>query len=133
MTLDMNSPVIPTHGAQEGTRFWKRRAISMRSVFEPIVFFKAGLRICSNALWADHRTMCDATMATSNIRAPWDKPRRAVAKVEWHPSELFPRVDSAAKAKNLAQVGHQVPKPRDIFQKGLLSAHSSGKKIKRHF
>ena len=24
--------------------------------------------------------------------ASWDKPRRAVAKVEWHPGELFPRV-----------------------------------------
>jgi len=24
--------------------------------------------------------------------ASWDKPRRVVAKVEWHPDELFPRV-----------------------------------------
>jgi hypothetical protein len=24
--------------------------------------------------------------------ASWDKPRRVIAKVEWHPSELFPRV-----------------------------------------
>jgi hypothetical protein len=24
--------------------------------------------------------------------ASWDKPRRIIAKVEWHPSELFPRV-----------------------------------------
>ena len=21
--------------------------------------------------------------------APWDKPRRAIAKIEWHPGELF--------------------------------------------
>jgi len=25
-------------------------------------------------------------------RIPWEKPRRAVAKVEWHPGELFPRL-----------------------------------------
>ena len=24
--------------------------------------------------------------------ATWDKPRRVVAKVEWHPGELYPRV-----------------------------------------
>jgi hypothetical protein len=24
--------------------------------------------------------------------ASWDRPRRAVAKVEWHPGELYPRV-----------------------------------------
>ena len=24
--------------------------------------------------------------------ASWTKPRRAIAKVEWHPGELFPRV-----------------------------------------
>jgi len=24
--------------------------------------------------------------------ASWDKPRRVIAKVEWHPAELFPRV-----------------------------------------
>jgi hypothetical protein len=22
----------------------------------------------------------------------WDKPRRVIAKIEWHPGELFPRV-----------------------------------------
>ena len=27
--------------------------------------------------------------------ASWDKPRRVVAKVEWHPGELFPRVGFA--------------------------------------
>jgi len=26
--------------------------------------------------------------------ASWDKPRRVVAKVKWHPGELFPRVGS---------------------------------------
>lgn len=24
--------------------------------------------------------------------ASWDKPRRVIAKIEWHPGELFPRV-----------------------------------------
>ena len=24
--------------------------------------------------------------------ASWDKPRRVIAKVEWHPGELFPRI-----------------------------------------
>ena len=24
--------------------------------------------------------------------ASWDKPRRVIAKIEWHPGELFPKV-----------------------------------------
>ena len=27
-----------------------------------------------------------------NVRHSWDKPRRVVAKADWHPGELFPRV-----------------------------------------
>jgi hypothetical protein len=40
--------------------------------------------------------------------ASWDRPRRVVAKVEWHQGELFPRVgfivtDMSAKAKNVVR------------------------------
>ena len=35
---------------------------------------------------------CDAPTQISPIRRSWTKPRRVVAKVEWHPSELCPRV-----------------------------------------
>ena len=34
----------------------------------------------------------DALMDLSGRAASWDKPRRVVAKVEWHRGELFPRV-----------------------------------------
>ena len=37
--------------------------------------------------------MCDATTPASRYQAgSWTKPRRVVAKVEWHPGELYPRV-----------------------------------------
>jgi len=40
--------------------------------------------------------------------ASWDKPRRVIAKVEWHQGELFPRVgfivtNMSAKAKNIVR------------------------------
>ncbi len=40
--------------------------------------------------------------------ASWDKPRRVIAKVEWHMGELFPRVgfivtNMSAKAKNVVR------------------------------
>jgi Transposase DDE domain group 1 len=41
----------------------------------------------------DHHLRCAATMPASLSIRSWSKPRRAVAKVEWHPSELCPRVD----------------------------------------
>jgi hypothetical protein len=36
----------------------------------------------------------------------WKKPRRAVAKVEWHPGELYPRVDFIVT--NLARSAERV-------------------------
>ena len=59
---------LPPSPSQTSTRCSKRRAISMPSGSAPIVFFRAGLRICSSALWAVRPTMCDAPAATSNIR-----------------------------------------------------------------
>ena len=48
---------------------------------------------CSNARSGDHRTRCDAFFACFGYQAQsWNKSRRVVAKVEWHPGELCPRV-----------------------------------------
>jgi hypothetical protein len=39
----------------------------------------------------------------------WSKPRRAVAKVEWHPGELYPRVGFTVT--NLARPSERVQPP----------------------
>src|SRR5262249_52974327 len=41
----------------------------------------------------DLRTMCAGSHANFSYQAgTWTKPRRVIAKVEWHPGELYPRV-----------------------------------------
>jgi hypothetical protein len=58
----------------------------------PIVFFRAGLRICSSARWTPAKRR-EALLRRLRVsggivgQAP-----RVIAKVEWHPGELFPRV-----------------------------------------
>jgi hypothetical protein len=48
---------------------------------------------CSSGLSAARRLMPGAPTRTSPTkRESWTKPRRVVAKVEWHPGELYPRV-----------------------------------------
>jgi hypothetical protein len=51
--------------------------------------------------------MSGASSPTSIIRpASWSKPRRVVAKVEWHPGELYPRVGFIVT--NMARVAENV-------------------------
>ena len=73
--------------------FWKTRASCTRSVCRRTKFFWKASAICSRDPLAVRRTMCGTINAGFSYRAKsWDKARRVVAKVEWHPSELFPRV-----------------------------------------
>ena len=58
----------------------------------PTKFCRAGSAICSRAQSDDLRTLCAGSMPISAIGRTWTKPRRVIAKVEWHPGELYPRV-----------------------------------------
>ena len=53
---------------------------------------KARSDTCSRVPSVDRRLRCAGTTPASPIRRSWKKPRRVVAKVEWHPGELCPRV-----------------------------------------
>ena len=53
----------------------------------------AGSATCSSARSGALRTRSVASTPASRYQAgSWKKPRRVVAKVEWHPGELYPRV-----------------------------------------
>ena len=53
----------------------------------------AGSATCSSARSGDRRIEVRRYYASFSYQAQsWNKPRRVVAKVEWHPGELYPRV-----------------------------------------
>ena len=65
----------------------------MRSDCPPIRSFKRGSHICSSDRLVARRTTCSGFHASFSYQAKsWSKSRRVVAKVEWHPGELYPRV-----------------------------------------
>jgi hypothetical protein len=43
-------------------------------------------------------------------RGTWTKPRRVIAKVEWHPEELYPRVGFIVTNMLQAQYSHDPPR-----------------------
>ena len=68
-------------------------ASNMRSGFPPTASCRSGLATCSRARSGVRRTKCAASTRTSPIRPEaGQNPRRVVAKVEWHPGDLYPRV-----------------------------------------
>src|SRR5271167_4457748 len=72
---------------------WKPSGSSMRSGFRPTGFYRIGSATCSSAQSGDRRTRRVGSMPTSPIRLEaGPKPRRVIAKVEFHPGELVPRV-----------------------------------------
>ena len=74
VVLDKDSSVSPTFGEQEGTAY-------------------NGHFGCRSAPSAGRPRTCAGTMPASVIGpAPETSPRRVVAKIEWHPGELYPRV-----------------------------------------
>ena len=48
--------------------------------------------IYSSARLHDRRTRSGGTTPLTYQAASWTKPRRVIAKVEWHPGELVPRL-----------------------------------------
>ena len=70
-----------------------RSGSSMRSGCRPTASCRTGSATCSSARSGGLRTMCGASTPASRYQAAsWTKPRRVIAKVEWHPGELYPRV-----------------------------------------
>src|SRR5437588_2767221 len=75
------------------TSFWRRSGSNTRSGYRPTRFCRAGSAICSRAQSDDLRTHVRRFHANFSYQAgTWTKPRRVIAKVEWHPGELYPRV-----------------------------------------
>src|SRR5712671_6232197 len=75
------------------TSFLKPRASATRSDCRPTGSCKTGSDTFSSARSDDRRTRYDAITPGFAYRAQsWNKPRHVVAKVEWHPGELYPRV-----------------------------------------
>jgi hypothetical protein len=73
--------------------FLEPSASSMRSISRPTASCKSGSDTCSSALSAARPTMSGDSTRTSPIRPEsWTRPRLVVAKVEWHPGELYPRL-----------------------------------------
>jgi Transposase DDE domain group 1/Rdx family len=72
---------------------WLLRAAHMRSGSPPTVSYKSGLATCSRRPVGRPPSEVRRSYANFTHRAgTWTRPRRVVAKVEWHPGELYPRV-----------------------------------------
>jgi hypothetical protein len=72
---------------------WKRQAISTPSGCPPTPFSKADRSSVDPARGAAFKDQGEAVLRGLPVSgASWDKPRRVIAKIEWHPGELFPRV-----------------------------------------
>src|SRR5262249_53255833 len=84
------SGLTPPLQCPRSTSFWRRSGSNTRSGYRPTRFCRAGSAICSRAQSDDLRTMFHANF--SYQAGTWTKPRRVIAKVEWHPGELYPRV-----------------------------------------
>src|SRR5436305_10374700 len=74
------------------TSSWKPSGSSMRSGCRQTRFCRAGSAICSRAQSDDLHHVRRFHANFSYQAGTWTKPRRVIAKVEWHPGELYPRV-----------------------------------------
>jgi hypothetical protein len=80
--LDMDSSVSPTHGEQEGAAYNGHFGCTC---YHPLFLFNQFGDLEPNHVRRYY--------ASFSYRAgSWDRKRRVVAKVEWHPGELVPRV-----------------------------------------
>jgi hypothetical protein len=90
IVLDMDSS--PTHGEQEmsvwdGHYDWYAIRLPANRILQ------IGPATCSSARSGDLQTRSAGSILIFTYQAgSWTKPRRVIAKVEWHPGELFPRV-----------------------------------------
>src|SRR5215475_3202764 len=113
LVLDIDSSVSPTYGAQEGTAYNGHFACTC---YHPLFVFNQDgdlepegfqytIRLPANQVlqariaplltWPVGRPphYVRRFYASFSYRAQsWSRPRRVVAKVEWHPGELYPRV-----------------------------------------
>ena len=112
IVLDMDSSVSPTHGEQEMSVWNGHYACTC---YHPLFVFNqfGDLERCAlrpgnvhsadgweNVVHAGHGEGCigpeidaqDFALIPHDDRPKQTKPRRVVAKVEWHPGELYPRV-----------------------------------------
>ena len=102
---------MPPSPRRRCTSSWRLRASCMRSAFLPI-------ECCGNTLreYIAHLLTRPVGRPPNHVRRyyasfgyrakSWDKARRVVAKVEWHPGELFPRVGFAVT--NLSRPAERV-------------------------
>jgi Transposase DDE domain group 1 len=75
------------------TSTWRPRASSTRFACPPIRFSRRRSRRSSRAPSVAHRTTSRRFYASFRYLAQsWSRSRRVVAKVEWYPGELLPRV-----------------------------------------
>ena len=93
IVLDIDSSVSPTHGKQQGTAY---NGHFHCTCYHPLFVFNqfGDLERCAlrsgNVHSADSwRAVLEPVVARYRDTV---KPRRVVAKVEWHPGELYPRV-----------------------------------------
>ena len=71
----------------------KPKGSNTRFACRQIASCRSGSAICSNARLVARPMTCADPMQVSPIkREAGRKPRRVIAKVEWHPGELYPRV-----------------------------------------
>src|SRR5262249_8279489 len=85
------SELTPPLQCPRSTSFWRRSGSNTRSGYRPTRFCRAGSAICSRAQSPAHHVR--RSHASFSYQAgSWTKPRRVIAKVEWHPGELYPRV-----------------------------------------
>jgi hypothetical protein len=110
-------------------RISKRNASSMRSVCRRTAARKRGSVICRPGPSDGRQTNCPISPISPEAGT---KPRRAVAKAEWHPGELYPNVRfvvtnlyqlrmSATGRFSLTNSGAQIvcPAPRSLQRGGL--------------
>ena len=98
----------------------------MRSGFPPTASYKRGSAICWRGRPDGRRTKCAGHMRAS-ITGSWTKPRRVVAKVEWHPGELYPCVGLIVT--NMARAAENVVAFYNPRQRCRLGANSSSVRL----
>src|SRR5262249_2059397 len=109
IVLDMDSSVSPTHGEQEMS-IWNGHYQS--TCYHPLFVFnqfgdleRYAIRLPANQVLQNRfasllkppvgRPQNEVRRYYASFSyqaASWSKPRRVIAKVEWHPGELYPRV-----------------------------------------
>src|ERR1035437_2808451 len=111
VVLDMDSSVSPTHGEQENSVWNGHYACTcyhplfVFNEFVEAIQIKSAIRLPKNSILQGRigyllkrpvgRPSNDVRRFHANFTyqaGSWTKPRRVIAKVEWHPGELVPRV-----------------------------------------